>query len=122
MHYKNLEKILNDYSFKKSQSKEQYYLTTNIVLNNTSNNLVIYATIIDNKIIFSDNCQLIDCFNIPDEEIEYINNEILKPLLIKDMFIESCSIKMLVDGLRFGLEISDYIKTIVLLENKLVNG
>lgn len=120
MDYKNLEKILNEYNFIKLKNKEQYCLTTHLVLNETNNNLNIYATISNNKITLSDNSQFLDGYdNIID--YDYIVNKKIKPNLKNNIKLESNSIQMLANELRFGLEISDFIKTIVLLENKLSN-
>lgn len=120
MDYKNLENILKDYSFIKLKDKEIFYLKTNIVLNGTNNNFVIYANIVDGQIIFKDYSQLFDSFKLEDFDIEYFINK-TKPLFKNHMFIDSTSINYEVNELRFGLEISDFIKIIILLETKLNN-
>ncbi len=119
MNYAKLEDILRDYSFQKIQNKEQYFLITNVILDETNHNLVIYAKIKDDKIIFSDNSRFIDCYDYADIDIDYIIKNVIKPNLPDNMFIEQMSIKMIAEELRFGFEISDYIKTIVLLEDKI---
>ena len=115
---KELENLLQKYSFTKSKNNDQYYLTTPIVLDKTADCLVIVAKIEKEKIILSDNTQLFDAYLQADEEIEYLKNKI-EPKLEKNMFLKFLSINMYANEQCFGIDLSIFIKKLIHIETLL---
>jgi hypothetical protein len=114
---KDLENLLISYSFTKSKNNEEYLLRTHFVLDETNDCFIVFATIKNNKIILSDNAQLLDCYMFDTSELDYIYEKIIIPNTSDNFYMDFLSINMIPNLKRFGLDLSDYIKSIIILES-----
>ena len=118
MENKDLQSVLKKNSFTKLAGSEIYYLKTPVALNRTSNGFTIYAVVKDNKILFSDNGQLLDSFCVLSSEYEHVKTKIIKENIeLNNLYVENNAIKMEVNELRFCWDVSRFIKEIIMLED-----
>lgn len=116
----NFLKILQSFNFRQKNSDIYYYVTP-IVLAQTSQLLVVYCFKKDNKVFLCDNSQLIDAYDAPNINTKVIDKKTsIAVKTLKIGYKNGCIYKE-INYKNFAGELSEFIKSIVLIEHQLNN-